>query len=175
MSHDLREDLRARTSTGRVVVSVQSYSDAAAAIDRLAEKDFPVERVTIVGRGLRLLEHVVGRRGAAQAAAEGAVTGAAIGGATGIVFGLFTVVEAGLGLGLLVWGIVTGAVLGALIGLAAQAFPLRRRFDSVSSLESEHYDVVVDESVAGEAERLLSGWTVPGPGGPAADAPRPSR
>ncbi len=158
-AHDVREDVDRAASTDRVVFSVRSYGEAAAAIERLAEKDFPVERATIVGRGHRLVEQVVGRRGPLQAAGEGALVGAAIGGLTGIVFGLFTVVEAGLGLGLLIWGIVTGAVLGAVLGLLGEVFSGRRRFESLSSLASDRYDVVLDEPVADEGARLLNEWT----------------
>ncbi len=163
MSNQVSDEIRAGDApgAGRVIVSTRSYREAAAAIDRLANAGFPVERATIVGRGLRLIEHIVGRRGAARAAGEGTVTGAAIGGVIGLVFGLFTVAEAGLGLGLLLWGIVTGAVAGALVGLISLSLPRRRRFDSITSVEPERYDLLVDEPVADEAKRHLREWMPP--------------
>ncbi len=50
--------------------------------------------------------------------------------------------------------------MGTLVALIAQALPRRRRFDPVTSIESEDYDLVVEESVADEAERLLSEWVL---------------
>lgn len=155
MASQPTKGVRADGGPGRVVVSARSYAEAADAIDRLADKAFPVERATIVAHGLRLVEHVR-RRSPIAAAAEGAVTGAAIGGMIGLVFGLFTVAEAGLGLGLLVWGMTTGAVVGALVALARHALPRERQFESFRSVESERYDVVVDEPAADEAKRLLA-------------------
>ena len=154
MATQSTQDLRAEDVDGRVVVSTRSYADAADAIDHLTNHGFPVERGRIVARGLCLVEHVR-RRSALGAAAEGAVTGAVIGGMIGLVFGLFTVAEAGA-LGLLVWGMATGAVVGALVALARHALPSERRFESFRSLQSERYDVVVDEPAADEAERLLA-------------------
>ncbi len=146
---------KASAEPDRVVGSFRSYSGAAAAVDKLAEQRFPVERATVVARGLRFVQDVVGRRRSAHAAAEGALKGAAVGGFVGVVFGLFTVAEAGLALGLLAWGVATGAIVGIAIGVFDHAVR-GRRFESISSLEAERYDVVVDAAVAPEAERILT-------------------
>ncbi len=51
-------------------------------------------------------------------------------------------------------------IVGRGVRLVEQAVGRRGRFDSHSSLESDRYDVVVDEPVADEAERLLTEWTL---------------
>jgi hypothetical protein len=56
------------------------------------------------------------------------------------------------------WGLVLGAILGAIIGLISHAASGGRRdFSSVGGMEAERYDVLADEEVAEEAQRLLSG------------------
>ncbi len=54
------------TSTGgaglrRVIASYSTYDDAQRAVDTLSDHRFPVDRVTIVGSDLRLVERVTGR------------------------------------------------------------------------------------------------------------------
>jgi len=49
---------------GRVAVaSYEAYQEAEEAVDYLADNDFPVERVAIVGQGVKLVEQVTGRAG----------------------------------------------------------------------------------------------------------------
>ena len=45
----------------RLVGSYERYDDAQRAVDTLSDRRFPVERVTIVGSDLRLVERVTGR------------------------------------------------------------------------------------------------------------------
>jgi hypothetical protein len=69
-------------------------------------------------------------------------------------------------------GLWFGALVGALFGLLAHLLTRGRRdFASVGGLQADHYDVLVDEEVADEAERLLAGL----PAAPDADEPRFSR
>ena len=44
------------TQARRTVASFSSYRDAERAVDSLSDRRFPVERVAIVGRDLRLVE-----------------------------------------------------------------------------------------------------------------------
>ncbi len=164
MSNHTSDKVRADDFRRHAVASAPSYGDAAEAVNQLAENGFPVERAAIVARGLRLVEHVVGQRGAVQAAAEGALAGAMIGGIIGLVFGLFTIAEASLGVGLVAWGLLSGAVIGTLLAVAARAVSRRRRFDSFTTFESDGADVVVDETTADRAERLLREWALAGRG-----------
>jgi uncharacterized membrane protein len=143
----------------RVVRSYPDYAGAERAVDFLADNDFPVERVTIVGRGLHMVEQVTGRMRGRDAALRGALTGAMVGFLVGWLFGLFDwtdpIVSA---FWLAIDGLWFGAVAGLLVGLLFHALLRGRRdFASVSGVQAERYDVVVDDEVAGRAEELLAG------------------
>ena len=72
--------------TRRLVASYDSYEDAQRAVDTLSDRGFPVDRVTIVGSDLHLVEQVTGRLTVLRAALAGAATGAWIGVLIGLVF-----------------------------------------------------------------------------------------
>ncbi|MEA2179480.1 MAG: hypothetical protein QOG77_2777, partial [Solirubrobacteraceae bacterium] len=63
----------------RSVAVYDHYADAQRAVDHLSDSGFPVERVAIVGEGLRYVEQVAGRMTAGTAALIGAAQGAALG------------------------------------------------------------------------------------------------
>ena len=48
-------------SARRTVASYSTYADAERAVDRLADHDFPVERVAIIGQDLQTVEQVTGK------------------------------------------------------------------------------------------------------------------
>ncbi len=103
-------------------------------MDKLAAMRFPVGRVSIVGDGLRIVEHVVGRSGLAREIGRGAAAGAAIGLVFGWFLGLFGLADPlvhGIVLGW--WGLVIGAVLGAITGAVAYWLGGRRRLTWESS------------------------------------------
>jgi hypothetical protein len=140
----------------RAVASFSSYRDAQQAVDRLSDAGFPVERVAIVGSGLRYVEQIGGRLTTGRATLNGAGQGALIGLLFALLFGIFFTGPDFLGL--LVYGIVAGALFGALFGLLMHtATGGQRDFTSVARTEADRYEVMVDEEVAGEAERLLQG------------------
>ncbi len=62
------------------IASYRDYAEAQAAVDALADRRFLVERLAIVGQGLRTIEQVTGRKGLGRAALDGAVSGALTGG-----------------------------------------------------------------------------------------------
>jgi hypothetical protein len=66
------------------VATYGSYAEAERAVDFLSDREFPVERVAIVGTGLKTVEQVAGRLTTARAALAGAAQGAMI----GLLFGL---------------------------------------------------------------------------------------
>ena len=144
------------TSAGvrRTVATYSSYREAERAVDFLSDQGFPVERVAIVGTGLRFVEQVAGRVTTGRAALTGAVQGAVIGLLFALLFGLFFT---GPGfLGLLLYAIVLGAVFGALFGaLGHTALGGSRDFASVSSTQADRYEVQVDESHAAQAKEVL--------------------
>jgi ABC-type dipeptide/oligopeptide/nickel transport system permease subunit len=93
----------------RTIAAEANYRDAERAVDWLSDQGFPVERVSIVGNGLRSVEHVLGRLTTGRAALMGAAQGATIGLLFGLLFGLFFT-TVGDFLGIVFYGLVAGAV-----------------------------------------------------------------
>jgi len=141
----------------RTVASYTTYPEAVRAVDYLSDNNFAVERLTIVSRGLRMLEHVTGRLDYGNAAGRGALAGAFTGAILGFFFGLFDWVEPLVsGVILAAYGLVLGAVAGALVGLLNHGLSAGRRdFSSVPRLAADHYEVVADLPVADQALTLL--------------------
>jgi hypothetical protein len=144
-------------SARRSVGTYERYPDAQRAVDTLSDRGFPVERVAIVGQGLRFEEQVLGRQTVGSAALRGAGQGAIV----GVLFGLFlwaisaNDVAAGW---IVLYGLIWGAVVGALLSSIVQAASGGQRdFRSASRMTADHYDVMVDDDVADEAARLLDG------------------
>lgn len=146
-----------------LVASYDSYPDAQKAVDRLADRRFPVERLTIVASDLRIVEQVTGRLGYAGAMAQGALAGAVPGAFFGFILGLFGVITPLVsGFVLAAWGLVIGAAIGALVGLVGHAaMGGQRDFSSVSGLRAARYDLMAAADVAAEARRLTSVAAVP--------------
>ena len=141
----------------RAVAAYESYAEAQRAVDRLSDRGFPVEKVAIVGHGLRYVEQVTGRYTTGRAALVGALEGALLGGAFGLLMGLIFTYDPNPAIPLLVlYGLAVGAVLGAVLGaLLHAATGGARDFTSLPALQAERYEVVVDEDVAGRAEEQL--------------------
>jgi hypothetical protein len=146
-----------RAPRRRSIAVFDNYADAERAVDRLSDLRFPVERVAIVGHDLTVVEQVTGRLTYGGAALKGAASGALPGVLIGWIFGLFNLINPLVAsLLLALYGLVIGAVIGALIGLIMHALQHGRRdFDSVSMAVPSRYELLVDDDVAAEAERLL--------------------
>jgi hypothetical protein len=71
----------------RAVASYSNYREAEHAVDWLSDQGFPVERIAIVGTGLRYVEQVAGRVTTARAALTGAGQGLLIGLLFALLFG----------------------------------------------------------------------------------------
>lgn len=156
---------------GVVLASYPRYAEAQAAVDALSDARFPVERASIVGRDLRLVESVTGRLDYKRAALSGLAGGAWFGLLVGLFVGIFTD-DAGSWIALVLWGLLFGALAGALFAVGSYAATGGRRdFVSVSSLVADRYDVLVDPASAAEARRVL-GSGVPAGEGPG-DEPVP--
>ena len=136
--------------------SYPQYEQAQAVVDHLSDNGFPVETVTIVGADLRLVENVTGRLTRGKAALAGALST----GWLGLLFGLFVGLFAESGTALLalaIYGLLFGAAFGAALGFAAHAATGGRRdFSSQKGLAASRYEVLVDQSRAEEAERLVA-------------------
>lgn len=145
----------AGTTGARVpVASYAEYPAAQKAVDYLSDNQFPVERTSIVGTDLRLVENVLGRLTTARAAAAGAASGAWFGLLLGLLFGFFS--NSGW-LGVLLVTVLIGALWGAVFGAIAHAATGGRRdFSSRSSLQAGQYAVMVDADYSEQARQLLT-------------------
>jgi hypothetical protein len=137
------------------VETYESYADAERAVDFLSDKEFPVERVAIVGTGLKTVEQVAGRLTTGRAALAGAGQGAMIGLLFALLLGLFFTVAEDF-LGVVLYGLVAGALFGASFAAVAQyATRGRRDFASVTAMTAERYELQVDHEVSARAKQLL--------------------
>lgn len=120
------------------IASYEAYEDAQRPVEALSEGGFPVDRLGIVGRDMRLVERVTGRRTLGRATLDSVITGAVLGASLGWFLGLFGWVDPLVsGLVLAAYGAVTGAVVGAVVGLAIHAgLRNRRDFESESSMQA---------------------------------------
>lgn len=151
------EQGRPDASERLLVGTYGSYAEAEAAVDHLSDRRFPVEHVSIVAHGVRLVEEVTGRVGYGRAALNGIYVGVAVGALFGFVAGIFSWVDPLVSAVLLaLYGAVFGAILGALLGLAGHAATRGRRdFASYTQVSAEGFEVRADEDVAEQARRLL--------------------
>ena len=121
-------DDAARRGPRRVVATYDNYRDAERAVDYLSDHKFPVERVSIVGRDLKLVERVTGRMTYGRSALQGALSGALAGVLIGWLFTVFNWFDPVVARGWLILdGLWFGALVGALFGLLAHALTGGRR------------------------------------------------
>jgi hypothetical protein len=140
----------------RVVASFPSFQQAQDAVDRLAGAQFPVRRVSVVARGLRLLEQRGGRPGYGWAALHGLLLGAPVAAILGAGAAV-TVLDEPLAAGLTfaAWASLAGAVAGVAIGTGVEALRTPRRAGRQPVLHADRYDLVADAEVADHARHLL--------------------
>lgn len=137
---------------GVTVGSYNSYLDAQKAVDYLADQQFPVQYVSIVGNDLKLVERVTGRLSYPRVAMSGLLSGVWFGLFIGLLLSLFSPGGAFS----VVTSVLMGAAFFALFGIVSYAMQRGKRdFTSTSQVLASSYDVIVAPEVAGEASRLL--------------------
>lgn len=130
------------------------YAQAQKSVDFLADADFPVQQLMIVGTDLKRIERVTGRLTWSKVAVGGILSGLWLGVFIGLVFALFT--EEGL------WQVLLGtALMGATFGLvwALTGYALtrgQRDFSSVTQVVATKYEVLVENKHAAQARELLA-------------------
>ncbi|MEZ2370633.1 general stress protein [Arthrobacter sp. RCC_34] len=145
------EELRS-VPQGVTVGSYNSYLDAQKAVDYLADQQFPVQYVSIVGNDLKLVERVTGRLSYPRVAMSGLLSGVWFGLFIGLLLSLFSPGGAFS----VVTSVLMGAAFFALFGIVSYAMQRGKRdFTSTSQVLASSYDVIVAPEVAGEASRLL--------------------
>ena len=137
------------------VARFDDYEGAQQAVDRLSDDGFPVEKLDIVGSGLRLVERVTGPLTRGSAAAAGALSGLWVGLLLGVLLGLFTSGHSFLVV------VATGAALGMAWGaifryVAHASTKGQRDFSSVRALAATHYDLIAREGTVDRARTMLS-------------------
>lgn len=141
----------------RRLASFADYADAQQLVDRMSDGGFPVEHVSIVGDGVRTVEHVTGRMTKGRAALAGAGSGAWLGAFVGLLFMLFTVTPLWVWIWVLLIPIIVGALFGAVFGFVAHwSTRGRRDFSSVHALQASRYDVYVSAEHAEAGLRYVS-------------------
>lgn len=106
--------------TGWPIGSYATYAEAQRAVDHLADSEFPVQEVTIVGVDLMLVERVIRRLTWGRVLGTGAASGAWFGLFVGFLLSLFAEPEAGF-LGPILVGLTTGVIFGMVFAAAGYA------------------------------------------------------
>ena len=138
---------------GDTVGSYNSYLDAQKAVDYLADQQFPVQMVSIVGNDLKMVERVTCRLTYPRVALSGALSGMWFGLFVGIMLSFFSTTP---GYFSIVTSVLMGAAFFMLFGIVTYAMQKGKRdFTSTSQVVATNYDVVVSFEAANEARRLL--------------------
>ncbi len=137
------------------VARFDDYESAQRAVDRLSDDGFPVEKLDIVGSGLRLVERVTGRLTRGRAASAGTLTGLWAGLLFGILLGVFTPGHAFLAAA--ATGAILGAAGGAVFGYVAHARTRGQRdFSSVRQLDATRYELIARDGAVDRARGMLA-------------------
>ena len=146
------DDARA-VPTGDTVGSYTSYLDAQKAVDYLADQQFPVQMVSIVGNELKMVERVTGRLSYPRVALSGALSGMWFGLFVGVMLSFFA---SSPGYFSIMTSVLMGAAFFMLFGIVTYAMQRGKRdFTSTSQVVATNYDVIVAPEAAHEARRLL--------------------
>ncbi|WP_255770123.1 general stress protein [Pseudarthrobacter sulfonivorans] len=139
--------------SGDTVGSYTSYLDAQKAVDYLADQQFPVQMVSIVGNELKMVERVTGRLSYPRVALSGALSGMWFGLFVGVMLSFFAPSP---GYFSILASVLMGAAFFMLFGIVTYAMQRGKRdFTSTSQVVATNYDVIVSVEAAHEARRLL--------------------
>jgi hypothetical protein len=142
---------------GQVIATYDTYVEAQRAVDFLADEQFAVENVSIVGSDLKMVERVTGRLTRGRAAAAGAASGAWFGLFVGVLLSAFASKDGTNGLLLVVSALIYGAVFGTIFGFVSHALSGGKRdFTSRSKIVSSRYEIVVVWAQADKAREVLA-------------------
>jgi len=138
----------------RSVAIYDAYEDAQKAVDYLADHDFPVERLAIVGTDLKSVERVTGRLTWGKVLLTGAAGGVMWGLALAVLLWIF--VPGHSLVSYLVWGLLFGVLYGVLASAVQYAMTRGQRdFSSEQAVIATHYEVLGESDVFAKARSLL--------------------
>ncbi|NNG34189.1 general stress protein [Nakamurella aerolata] len=156
--------------TGFAVAAYPTYLQAQRAVEHLAQNDFAIQDVTIVGTDLQMVERVTGKLTSGKVIGAGAASGAWMGLFFGLLMSFFSQVEGGVLLLILV-AVLVGALFGAGMGWLGYSMTKGRRdFTSASQVVARRYDVLCEPRTAEAARNLLARMELGGNNPP----PRPA-
>ncbi|WP_189224598.1 general stress protein [Saccharothrix coeruleofusca] len=142
--------------TGWPIGSYGTYEEAQRAVDFLADSDFPVQEVTIVGVDLMLVERVTGKLTWGRVLGTGAASGAWFGAFVGVLLSLFNTTP-GAGFGPILVGVITGVGFGLIFAAVGYSSTRGKRdFQSASQLVAGRYDVLCQPRSAERGRDLLA-------------------
>ncbi len=148
---------------GDTIARYATYLEAQRAVDYLSDNAFPVQAVTIVGTGLRMVERVTGRLTYSIVALRSLLSGAYFGAMVGLILSLFTTA----GGSAILAGALFGAGFSVIFGLIAYSLTGGRRdFSSVSQVVATEYEVLCLPEQMGRARELLGQLRSQGGPGP---------
>lgn len=133
-----------------------SYEEAQVAVDYLADNEFPVQNLCIVGTDLRTLERVTGRRTWWTAVLQGAQQGITMALMFGVFLWIFNngAVATGQILVLLGLGMAISILFSVITYAATRG---RKDFTSVSQTVATKYEVLCEHKVVSQARELVAG------------------
>jgi hypothetical protein len=138
---------------GEPIARYATYLEAQRAVDFLSDNQFPVQFVTIVGSGLRMVERVTGRLTYGRVALAGAASGAWFGLFVGLLMSMF---GSSFPPGVVVASMAIGSAFGILFGVISYALTGGRRdFTSTSQIVASEYEVLCMPDHARAAVDLL--------------------
>lgn len=140
--------------TGWPIGSYGTYEEAQRAVDHLADSEFPVADVTIVGVDPMLVERVAARLTWGRVLTRGALSGAWFGLFVGLLLSIFS---PGAGLTPIALGLAAGmgfAMVFAAVGYGSTRG--RRDFISTSQLVARRYDVLCQPRTAERGRDMLA-------------------
>jgi hypothetical protein len=153
-----------QTGTGRgldleypmSLATFDDYQGAQRTVDFLADDDFPVQHMTIVGTELRSVERVTGRVTRGKVAMAGALSGLWLGVFLGIAFALID--DKGGSAALLTLPLL-GVAFGLLwsqVGYSTVTRRGARDFSSTTEIVATRYEVLVEHNLVARARVLLA-------------------
>ncbi|MQA10546.1 MAG: magnesium transporter [Pseudonocardiaceae bacterium] len=147
--------------TGWPIGSYDSYEQAQRAVDHLADSDFPVADVTIVGVEPMLVERVAAKLTLGRVMQRGIASGAWFGLFVGL---LLSLINPGAGMVPILIGLISGVGFGVAFSAAGYATTKkRRRFVSHSQLVARRYDVLSQPRNAERGRDMLATFSMKAP------------
>ena len=141
----------------KVVAVFPRYRDARAAVAFLADRRFPIVRMALVARDMRVMGRTMRSAGYEAAALAGAIPGATAAALMGVVLTmLVSITPAMAGGAIALAGVAVGTVVGVVVGVVLHALSRAERDAAEPLLRAERYELVAEPDVADAARQLLT-------------------